>query len=144
MWPTCSWCATPVVPGAVHPIISIHPETGRKCLYLGRREWASVVGFDLQQSESLLDELWHYASLPENIWRQKWQTGDLILWDPKSYASVTTATRGDTSIHVQFLTDQVAFRFIMGLDAQPWLASAITTFTGSNTVSTQVTLAARA
>ncbi len=68
-------------PGAVHPIISTHSETGRKCLYLGRREWAYVVGLELAESEMLLDELWQYATLEENVVKQYWRVGDLIIWD---------------------------------------------------------------
>jgi len=68
-------------PGAVHPIIQKHGETGRKVLYLGRREWAYIPGLELQESEALLDELWSYAALPEAVWRQKWQPGDVIVWD---------------------------------------------------------------
>lgn len=68
-------------PGAEHPIIRTHEETGRKALYLGRREWAYVPGLSLEDSEKLLDELWHYAALPENVWHQKWQPYDLIIWD---------------------------------------------------------------
>jgi taurine dioxygenase len=68
-------------PGAEHPIIRTHEETGREALYLGRREWAYVVGLALEDSENLLDELWRYAALPENVWRQKWQPYDLIIWD---------------------------------------------------------------
>lgn len=68
-------------PGAIHPIIQIHEETGRKVLYLGRREWAYVPGLSLDESEALLDELWRYAALPENVWQQKWQPSDLIIWD---------------------------------------------------------------
>ena len=48
-------------PGAVHPIIRKHNETGEACLYLGRREWAYIPGLPLDESEALLDELWSYA-----------------------------------------------------------------------------------
>ena len=51
-------------PGAVHPIIKPHDETGQPALYLGRREWAYVPGLTLTDSEALLDELWEYAALP--------------------------------------------------------------------------------
>jgi taurine dioxygenase len=68
-------------PGAVHPIVRIHDETGARVLYLGRREWAYIPGLSLEESEQLLDEIWHYAALPENVWKQKWQPYDLIIWD---------------------------------------------------------------
>lgn len=68
-------------PGAVHSIIQTHPETGEQVLYLGRREWAYVPGLSLEESEVLLDELWQYAALPDNVWRQQWQPNDLIIWD---------------------------------------------------------------
>ncbi|MCZ6680042.1 MAG: TauD/TfdA family dioxygenase, partial [Candidatus Poribacteria bacterium] len=68
-------------PGAVHPIVRTHDETGKHALYLGRREWAYVPGLSLEDSEALLDELWSYAALEENVWQQQWQPDDLIIWD---------------------------------------------------------------
>lgn len=68
-------------PGAVHPIIRTHEETGKKVLYLGRREWAFIPGLSLDDSETLLDELWSYAATDSNTWGQQWQPGDLIIWD---------------------------------------------------------------
>ncbi len=68
-------------PGAVHPAIIAHPETGKHALYLGRREWAFIPGFELADSEVLLDEIWSYAAQPENVWRQQWQPYDVIIWD---------------------------------------------------------------
>ena len=68
-------------PGAIHPIILTHAETGRDALYLGRREWAYVPGLNLEESEALLDELWSYAALPEHVWCQRWQPDDVIIWD---------------------------------------------------------------
>jgi len=68
-------------PGAVHPIIRVHDETQDKMLYLGRRELAYVVGLALGESEQLLDEIWRYAALSENVWTQQWEIGDVIVWD---------------------------------------------------------------
>lgn len=68
-------------PGAIHPIVRSHDETGRKVLYLGRREWAYIPGLPLQESEELLNQLWRCAALPENVWRQTWRPYDLIIWD---------------------------------------------------------------
>ena len=68
-------------PGAVHPIIRVHDETQDKMLYLGRRELAYVVGLALGESEQLLDEIWRYAALSENVWTQQWEIGNVIIWD---------------------------------------------------------------
>jgi taurine dioxygenase len=69
------------VPGATHPAIRRHEENGRDALYLGRREFAYVEGMRLEDSDALLDELWQHAALPENVWTQQWNVGDVIIWD---------------------------------------------------------------
>ena len=68
-------------PGAVHPLVCIHPQTGRRMLYLGRRRNAYIVGLELAESGALLDELWSYVSRPEFSWEHAWRVGDLVLWD---------------------------------------------------------------
>jgi taurine dioxygenase len=68
-------------PGAVHPLVCIHPQTGRRMLYLGRRRNAYIVGLELAESEALLDALWSYVSRPEFSWEHAWRVGDLVLWD---------------------------------------------------------------
>jgi taurine dioxygenase len=55
-------------PGFVHPLVVTHPETGRRCLYLGRRLMAWIEGYDLQSSCLLLDELWGYATADALVW----------------------------------------------------------------------------
>jgi taurine dioxygenase len=69
------------VPGAIHPMVRLDPETGRKALYLGRRPNAYVMGLDVAESEALLDAVWAHAAKPEFAWTQRWQVGDLIIWD---------------------------------------------------------------
>lgn len=68
-------------PGAVHPLVCTHPESGRRCLYLGRRRNAYILDLPLAESEALLDELWGYATRDEFTWYNQWRVGDLVLWD---------------------------------------------------------------
>ena len=67
--------------GVYHPLVRIHPETGRRALYLGRRRNAYIAGLPLAESEALLDELWSYVERNEIAWRNQWRPGDLVLWD---------------------------------------------------------------
>ena len=71
-------------PGAVHPAVMVHPETGRKALFLGRRDWAYIPGLSLADSEALLDEIWSYAAPAQFVWTQQWRVGDLVVWDNRS------------------------------------------------------------
>ncbi|CCD93149.1 putative TauD/TfdA family dioxygenase [Bradyrhizobium sp. ORS 375] len=71
-------------PGAVHPLVCTHPESGRQMLYLGRRRNAYLVGLELAESEALLDELWAYVARREFAWEHVWRVGDLVIWDNRS------------------------------------------------------------
>jgi taurine dioxygenase len=67
--------------GVYHPLVRIHPESGRRALYLGRRRNAYLRGLPLAESEALLDELWLHATRDEISWHNQWQPGDVVLWD---------------------------------------------------------------
>ena len=69
------------IPGAVHPLVAEHPETGRKVIYLGRRARAYIQELDPAESDALLDELFAYITQPRFTWTQKWRLGDVVIWD---------------------------------------------------------------
>jgi taurine dioxygenase len=71
-------------PGAIHPIVCVHPETGRPNLYLGRRRNAYIVGLSLEDSEALLDEIWDTAITSEHAYTHRWVVGDLLMWDNRT------------------------------------------------------------
>jgi taurine dioxygenase len=73
-----------VIPGAAHPPIRKHGETGRNCLYLGRRDHAYVLDHSMEESEQLLDEAWQYAALPEACYTHVWSLGDVVIWDNRA------------------------------------------------------------
>ncbi len=68
-------------PGTFHPLVCTHPDSGRRCLYLGRRRNAYIEGLPLGESEALLDQIWHYATGDDLTWYNVWRVGDLVLWD---------------------------------------------------------------
>jgi taurine dioxygenase len=68
-------------PGAVHPLVRLHPVTRRKALFLGRRPGAYIHGLPVEESEKLLDAVWAHATQERFAWYQKWRSGDLVMWD---------------------------------------------------------------
>jgi taurine dioxygenase len=68
-------------PGTLHPLVFVHPESGRRALYLGRRRNAYIEGTSLDDSNALLDEIWSEATREPLTWRHQWRVGDLVLWD---------------------------------------------------------------
>ncbi|HEX2831067.1 MAG TPA: TauD/TfdA family dioxygenase [Burkholderiales bacterium] len=83
--PTVKMPTTPEeVPGPVHPLVRVHPVTGKRALYLGRRrDWPSnyIIGMPNDESEALLDRLWAHATRDKYAWCHKWRVGDVVLWD---------------------------------------------------------------
>lgn len=70
--------------------------------------------------------------------------GDLMLADLSQYLLIDKGgVKADMSIHVQFLTDQTAFRWVYRVDGQPIWASPLTPYKGSATLSPFVALASR-
>ena len=71
-------------------------------------------------------------------------TGDILLADFSQYKAIDKGgIKGDVSIHVQFVYDESVFRFVYRFDGQPVLASAITPYKGTNTLSHFVKLDSR-
>ena len=70
------------IPGISHPIVRTHPETGRKALYIGRRQNTYVNGLPVDESEALLDALWtHAETCGRQTLHHRWRVGDLLIWD---------------------------------------------------------------
>jgi HK97 family phage major capsid protein len=69
--------------------------------------------------------------------------GDIILADLSEYYMIDKGMQSASSIHVYFLYDKTAFRFVYRVDGQPAWAAPLTPYQGTNTVSPFVTLAGR-
>tara|TARA_R110002051_G_scaffold34736_3_gene77171 strand:- start:12409 stop:13770 length:1362 start_codon:yes stop_codon:yes gene_type:complete len=70
--------------------------------------------------------------------------GDIRLVDLSQYLLIDKgAVRGDSSMHVRFLYDERAFRWMYRVDGQPMWNSALTPFNGTTTLSPFIDLATR-
>ena len=71
--------------------------------------------------------------------------GDILLADLSQYIMIDKGgLQSASSIHVKFVNDETAFRFVYRVDGQPWWKTALTPFNGGNTQSPFVNLAERA
>ena len=91
-------------PPVSHPIVRTHPETGQKSLYIGMHT-SHIEGISEIEGKNLLDELLEAATTSKNIYRHKWQSGDLVLWDNRCLLHKGDKTLRWTSI-VEYFTAQ--------------------------------------
>ncbi len=68
-------------PAAIHPIIRVHSESGRKSLYFDPGKILYVVGAEPAESDDLIDELTAAMIQPDGEYRHKWRVGDVVIWD---------------------------------------------------------------
>jgi alpha-ketoglutarate-dependent 2,4-dichlorophenoxyacetate dioxygenase len=67
-------------PPVDHPVVRTHPETGRKCLFLGDHA-EFIVGMPYEEGRALIEELNALAVHPDLTYEHRWRTGELLVWD---------------------------------------------------------------
>jgi taurine dioxygenase len=68
------------VPPVDHPVVRTHPETGRKCLFLGDHA-EYIVGMDYDEGRALIEALNALAVHKDLTYEHRWSPGELIVWD---------------------------------------------------------------
>lgn len=71
------------VPPVDHPIVRTHPDTGRKCLYLGDHA-EYILGMDYAAGRELIEELNALAIHPDLTYEHRWTPHELLVWDNRS------------------------------------------------------------
>jgi taurine dioxygenase len=88
-------------PDVVHPLVRVHPVTGRRSLLLGSMVIREVVEQPGAEGKALLQELLDHATQERYLYRHHWQVGDLVVWDNR--AVMHTATPCDRTRHRRLL-----------------------------------------
>ena len=72
-------------PRAEHPVVTRHPETGRKVLYVNSGFTTRIVGLTAAESRGILELLFrHIESNPKLCCRVRWAPHTLTFWDNRS------------------------------------------------------------
>lgn len=66
---------------AEHPVVRIHPDTGRKALYVNPAHTVRFTGMTEQESAPILEFLFAHAVREEFTCRFSWEPGSLAFWD---------------------------------------------------------------
>lgn len=66
---------------AAHPVVRVHPETGRKALYVNVAHTVRFEGMTREESAPILDYLFRHQIRPEFTCRFRWRPGSLAFWD---------------------------------------------------------------
>ena len=68
-------------PRAEHPLVLVHPGTGKPMLLVNDMQTEQIVGMTAAESTALLDELASWIQRPEYIYQHRWQLHDMVVWD---------------------------------------------------------------
>jgi taurine dioxygenase len=71
-------------PPRAHPVVRIHPVSGRKVLFVNPQFTIAIKGMDERESRSLLDTLFEQAHVPEYQYRLAWEPHTVTVWDNRS------------------------------------------------------------
>ncbi len=69
---------------ATHPVVIVHPESGKKALYVNPGFTIGFDGWTADESRPLLEYLYKHAARPEFTYRFQWRAGSLAFWDNRS------------------------------------------------------------
>jgi alpha-ketoglutarate-dependent taurine dioxygenase len=71
-------------PSQVHPVVLVHPETGRKGLFVNEAFTTRILELEPAESDAVLAVLFRHLGSPDFMVRWRWRLGDLAFWDNRS------------------------------------------------------------
>ena len=67
-----------------HPMIKIHPETKKECLFINPVYTINIEGFSEDESQQLLWELYEHMIQDQFVYEHAWNEDMLIMWDNRT------------------------------------------------------------
>jgi len=66
---------------AIHPVVRVHPETGRRVLFVNEHFTRRIVEMSHRESEMMLSYLTRWIASPRFTVRYRWSAGTIAMWD---------------------------------------------------------------
>jgi taurine dioxygenase len=73
-----------------HPLVRIHPETGRAALFVSLAYTIGIEGIDEAEANALIGELYPYTVAEHLVHRHRWERGMVALWDNRCLLHAAT------------------------------------------------------
>lgn len=67
-------------PPVEHSVIRVHPDSGRKSIYLGQHA-SHIVGMPIDEGRALIRQINEHATQPQYVYIHRWQPRDFVMWD---------------------------------------------------------------
>lgn len=104
--PTLTAAQLAEVQAVEHPMVRIHPETGRKGLFVNENFTTHILGIPEDESRQILAELFAHSARPEFIYRHQWQPHDMVFWDNRALIHLATGCPSHQRRHMHRTTIQ--------------------------------------
>ena len=101
-----------------HPIVRVHPETGRRALWVSPKFLKEIVGLTPTESTTMLAMLKTHAVRPEFTLRFKWTPGSVAMWDNRSTAHLAPRDFQQTDFDRQLFRTTTVGDIPYGVDGQ--------------------------
>jgi alpha-ketoglutarate-dependent taurine dioxygenase len=92
------------VPPVIHPVVRVHPRTGKPALFVNQGFTSHIVGFARHESDALLRLLFDHTTQPEFFFRHHWQPGDVVMWDNQATMHYAVDDYGTAARRVRRVT----------------------------------------
>ena len=69
---------------SVHPVVKVHPQTGRKALYVNQTWTTRIVELEPAESAHVLAMLFEHVKSPDFSVRWRWAPNDIAIWDNRN------------------------------------------------------------
>src|SRR5258708_26648616 len=83
-----------------HPVVRVHPETGRRVVFVNGNYTRHFEGWSEEDSAPILEYLFAQYGRMEYTYRHHWEPGDLLIWDNRC---AQHAVIGDTQVQERVL-----------------------------------------
>jgi taurine dioxygenase len=93
-------------PPVIHPAVRLHPESGKKALYVNERV-RQFVGLSEQESKPLIKFLCEHSVSPRFVYRHYWSVGDLVMWDNRCLVHLAVGDYDPTQIRHMIRTSSM-------------------------------------
>jgi taurine dioxygenase len=72
-------------PAVVHPAMLVHPESGRRCIFLSPMYFDFFIGMPQVESDQLLRYLLGHMLQTKYVYTHRWSVNDAIIWDNRRF-----------------------------------------------------------